>query len=50
MEFVVGQRWLSQAEPQLGLGMITEISGRHVKILFPLLRKRGYMHQILLHW
>ena len=36
MEFVVGQRWLSQAEPQLGLGMITEISGRHVKILFPI--------------
>ena len=35
MEFVVGQRWLSQAEPQLGLGMITEISGRHVKIFFP---------------
>ena len=35
MEYVVGQRWLSQAEPQLGLGMITEISGRHVKIFFP---------------
>ena len=35
MEFVVGQRWVSQAEPQLGLGLITETDGRHITAAFP---------------
>ena len=35
MEFVVGQRWVSQAEPQLGLGLIIETDGRHVTAAFP---------------
>lgn len=30
----VGQRWISQAEPELGLGKIIEIEKRHVTILF----------------
>ncbi|MEE3240104.1 MAG: RNA polymerase-associated protein RapA [Pseudomonadota bacterium] len=35
MEFVVGQRWVSQAEPQLGLGLIIETDGRHITAAFP---------------
>lgn len=35
MEFVVGQRWVSQAEPQLGLGLIIEADGRHITVAFP---------------
>ena len=35
MEFVVGQRWVSQAEPQLGLGLIIEADGRHITATFP---------------
>ncbi len=34
-EFVVGQRWISAAELQLGLGMVTEIEHRTVSIVFP---------------
>jgi len=35
MEFTVGQRWVSQAEPQLGLGIIVEAAGRQVTVHFP---------------
>lgn len=35
MEFVVGQRWVSQAEPQLGLGIVVETDGRHITLHFP---------------
>lgn len=35
MEFVVGQRWVSQAEPQLGLGLVVETDGRHITLSFP---------------
>ena len=35
MEFVVGQRWVSQAEPQLGLGLVVETDGRHITLNFP---------------
>ncbi len=34
-EFVVGQRWISAAELQLGLGMVIEIEHRTVSIVFP---------------
>lgn len=34
-EFAVGQRWLSETEIELGLGMVTGVSGRQVTILFP---------------
>lgn len=35
MTFVIGQRWISNAESQLGLGIITGINGRHIRISFP---------------
>ena len=33
--FAVGQRWISDTELELGLGMVDEIDGRHVLIYFP---------------
>src|SRR5690606_22556733 len=35
MNFVVGQRWLSHADPQLGLGIVTAADPRRVTLLFP---------------
>jgi len=35
MSYRVGQRWVSQTEPKLGLGMISEIEGRRISITFP---------------
>ena len=35
MEFIVGQRWISHSETQLGLGIVTEVASRRVKILYP---------------
>ncbi|KTD46440.1 RNA polymerase-associated protein RapA [Legionella quateirensis] len=35
MTFTIGQRWISNTESQLGLGIITELHGRHVNISFP---------------
>ena len=32
--FVPGQRWLSEAEPELGLGTVEGTDGRHVRIRF----------------
>ncbi len=34
-EFIVGQRWVSHTETDLGLGIITAVEGRRVKISFP---------------
>ncbi|MBN1541744.1 DEAD/DEAH box helicase family protein, partial [candidate division KSB1 bacterium] len=34
-EFCIGQRWVSEMEPELGLGLITDVSGRTVRIRFP---------------
>lgn len=33
--FVPGQRWLSDAEPDLGLGRVERVVGRHVQMVFP---------------
>ena len=33
-EFVPGQRWLSEAEPELGLGMVEDVGPRHVRLEF----------------
>lgn len=33
--FTVGQRWVSQSEPKLGLGIISEMENRRVSISFP---------------
>jgi len=35
MDFRIGQRWISHSETQLGLGIITDVSNRRVKILYP---------------
>ncbi|HZR84451.1 MAG TPA: RNA polymerase-associated protein RapA [Candidatus Binatia bacterium] len=34
-DFRVGQRWVSEAEPELGLGTVAEVGDRHVEIEFP---------------
>lgn len=36
MNFEVGQRWLSEAEPELGLGIICEIGHKNIKMSFPI--------------
>ena len=33
--FVIGQRWISNSEAELGLGIVKENSGRRVVISFP---------------
>ncbi|NOQ16810.1 MAG: RNA polymerase-associated protein RapA [Methyloprofundus sp.] len=33
-EFVVGQRWMSAPESELGLGIISEVAGKRVTLLF----------------
>lgn len=35
MQFIPGQRWLSETEMEQGLGMITQLQGRIVSVLFP---------------
>ncbi len=35
MNFEVGQRWLSEAEPELGLGIIFELGHKSLKVSFP---------------
>tara|TARA_R110001592_G_scaffold93168_2_gene270764 strand:+ start:1145 stop:3904 length:2760 start_codon:yes stop_codon:yes gene_type:complete len=35
MTYALGQRWVSQTEPKLGLGIITEFANRRVTISFP---------------
>ncbi|MCZ6722784.1 MAG: hypothetical protein O6938_02580, partial [Gammaproteobacteria bacterium] len=34
-EISVGQRWISAAELQLGIGMVVEVEHRTVSIIFP---------------
>lgn len=34
MTFVPGQRWISNAEPELGLGTVVRLDGRTVQVLF----------------
>ncbi len=35
MSYTVGQRWVSQAEPKLGLGIVSEIESRRISITYP---------------
>ncbi len=35
MEYIIGQRWVSHADTQLGLGIIAELDGRRVTVSFP---------------
>ncbi|HXS73360.1 MAG TPA: RNA polymerase-associated protein RapA [Rhodanobacteraceae bacterium] len=34
MNFIPGQRWISDAEPELGLGTVLRVEGRSVQVLF----------------
>ncbi|MFA5583566.1 MAG: SNF2-related protein [Bacteriovoracaceae bacterium] len=34
-QFVIGQRWISESEPELGLGIIVEVEGKTVTCFFP---------------
>lgn len=34
-DFAVGQRWLSETQPELGLGMVEAVEHRRVQVLFP---------------
>ncbi len=34
-DFSAGQRWVSETEPELGLGTVVEVAGRQVRLLFP---------------
>ncbi len=34
-DFIIGQRWVSEMEPELGLGKVLEVDNRTVKIHFP---------------
>lgn len=43
MPFAIGQRWLSESENALGLGVITALDQRTVTIYFPQQMKHGYM-------
>jgi len=35
MDYIVGQRWVSHADAQLGLGIVVELEGRRVTLSFP---------------
>ena len=35
MDYIVGQRWVSHADTQLGLGIVSELDGRRVTVMFP---------------
>lgn len=35
MKFVIGQRWFSQTEPELGLGLIESMAQRRITVRFP---------------
>ncbi|MFV0476587.1 MAG: RNA polymerase-associated protein RapA [Parahaliea sp.] len=35
MEYIIGQRWVSHADAQLGLGVVVEVEPRRVTISFP---------------
>src|SRR5258706_7911800 len=35
MPFAPGQRWISTAEPELGLGTVLRVDGRTVQLAFP---------------
>lgn len=43
MPFAIGQRWLSESENALGLGIITALDQRTVTIYFLRRMKRVYM-------
>ncbi|HEY6544998.1 MAG TPA: RNA polymerase-associated protein RapA [Dokdonella sp.] len=46
MAFVPGQRWISNAEPELGLGTVVRLEGRTVQVLFA---TAGVLRQYAMH-
>lgn len=46
MHFTPGQRWISNAEPELGLGTILRIEGRSIQVLFA---KSGVLRHYAAH-
>jgi len=40
MDIAVGQRWVSDSEPEMGLGMVLSIENGVVDILFPAVEQR----------
>jgi ATP-dependent helicase HepA len=34
-QFIMGQRWISESEPELGLGVIVEVEAKTVTCFFP---------------
>jgi ATP-dependent helicase HepA len=45
-QFIIGQRWISESEPELGLGVIVEVEAKTVTCFFPAAkvdRKYGFM-------
>ncbi len=44
--FLPGQRWVSESEPELGLGLILQVNFRDLRISFPAVgEERVYMHR-----
>ena len=35
MDYIIGQRWVSHADAQLGLGIVVDIDGRRITLAFP---------------
>jgi ATP-dependent helicase HepA len=35
MDYIIGQRWVSHADAQLGLGIVVDLEGRRVTLAFP---------------
>ncbi len=46
MQFVPGQRWISNAEPELGLGTVLRVDGRQVQVLYA---KTGVLRHYAAH-
>ncbi len=45
-DFIPGQRWISEPEPDLGLGLIVQVEGRTVSVMFPAVdEQRNYSIQ-----
>ena len=34
-KFTIGQRWISETEPELGLGIVEEVSRHQIRLAFP---------------
>lgn len=47
MSFIVGQRWISESENDLGLGLISEVNHRTVTVSFPAAEEIQFMPSIM---